>query len=158
MMKILVVYFSRNGQTARMAKEVARRCGADLEAIREPDSSSAWGTRWRAAWQMLVRSEPPILQPLRNPRRYELVIIGSPASSLGVAPAVRTYVRQYRDSFKQVAFFCAEGTDADERVFAELTRMCGKSPEATFRVRRKGLPPAAHKDGLTDFVNDLRAE
>ncbi len=157
-MKILVVYFSRNGHTARMAKEVARRCGADLDAIQERDSGATGWARWRVGWQMLVRANPPILQPRRNPRRYDLVIIGAPGTRLGVAPAVRTYVSQYRDCFNRVAFFCAEGPDADERVFAELTRICGKIPEAIFRVRRKGLPPAAHKDGLTDFMNDLRVE
>jgi flavodoxin len=154
-MKILVVYFSRNGHTGRMAKEIARRCGADVEEIREAQSDASWWARWRTGWQTLVRAESLIRHPQRNPAKYDLVIIGAPASHLGIAPAVRSYIGQYRDRFNQVAFFCAEGSDANQRAFAELSRICGKPPVAAFSVDRKGLPPVAHKDGLTDSMNDI---
>ena len=38
-MKTLVVYFSRTGHTARIAKEIARRCEADIDAVQVVD----WG-------------------------------------------------------------------------------------------------------------------
>lgn len=154
-MKILVVYFSHNGQTGRMAKEIARRCGADIEAIREMESGDSWWGQWRSRWQTLVHAKPPIRQPLRNPARYDLVIIGAPVWRLGMAPVLRSYVCLYRERFKQVAFFCAEGGDASQRAFAELGRLCGKQPAATFSVQKKGLPPVAHKEGLTDFMSDI---
>lgn len=154
-MKILVVYFSRNGHTGRMAKEIVRRYGGDLEAIRQVDADDGLWMRWRAGWQMLVRATPLIRQPQRNPARYDLVIIGSPASRLGVAPALRSYVSQYGDRFRQVAFFCAEGSAANQRVFEALERLCGKKPAATFSVARKGLPPVAHREGLTDFMKEI---
>lgn len=154
-MKILVVYFSRNGHTGRMAKEIARRCGGDLEAIREVEVGDGLWQGWQARWRMLVGATPLIMQPQRNPARYDLVIIGSPASRLGVAPAVRSYVDRYGDRFRQVAFFCAEGSGASEQVFATLERLCGRPPAATFSVARKGLPPVAHREGLTDFMNEI---
>lgn len=154
-MKILVIYSSRNGHTGRMAKEIARRCGADLEAIREAQSDTSLWARWRIGWLTLVGAESLIRHPQRNPAKYDLVIIGAPASHLGMAPAVRAYVSQYCDRFKQVAFFCAEGSDANQRIFAELGHLCGKRLAAIFSVDRKGLPPAAHKDGLTDFMHDI---
>jgi hypothetical protein len=40
-------------------------------------------------------------------------------------------------------------------VFAALEQLCGKQPVATFSVARKGLPPAAHREGLTDFLNEI---
>lgn len=154
-MKILVVYFSRDGHTGRMAKEIARRCGADLEAIREIHGGEGVWARWHARWMTLVHATPLIQRPQRNPARYDLVIIGSPASRLGIPPAVRTYVSRYHERFRQVAFFCAEGSGANQRVFAALERLCGKPPAATFSVARKGLPPVAHREVLTDFMNEI---
>ena len=154
-MKILVIYFSRNGHTERMAKEIARRCGADLEAIHEMHVGDGMWARWRERWQTLVQATPQIRHPQRNPARYELIIIGSPSSRLGIAPAVLAYVLRYRERFPHVAFFCAEGSGADQRVFATLERLCGKPPAATFSVARKGLPPVAHREGLTDFMNEI---
>lgn len=158
-MKILVVYYSRNGHTGRMAKEIARRCGADVDAIRElqSDDDSFW-SRWRTRWQTVTHAQPTLHMARFNPAKYDLVIIGTPLSRMGLAPAVRSYVAQQRDRIKQVAFFCVEGAEADQRAFSELERVCGKRPVATFCVRREGLPPIAHNDSLTDFMNELGPE
>jgi hypothetical protein len=40
MTDVLVVYFSRTGYTRRMAEEIARTIGADLEEIRDPTKRS----------------------------------------------------------------------------------------------------------------------
>jgi len=154
-MKILVVYFSRTGHTGRMAKEIARRCEADIEAIQELSRDDSWWAGWRARWQAMCRADVQIQRPSRNPARYDLVIIGAPVGKTGVAAPVRSYVRQYQERFRQVAFFCAEGGDADQRGFDELARLCARQPVATFAVDRKGLPPSAHREGLTDFMDGI---
>lgn len=154
-MKTLVVYFSRVGHTTRLAREIARRCGGDLDVIQEQHDHNSLPGKLRCVWHALTKAEAPIQQPLRNPSRYDLVIIGSPVWSSGVAPPVRTYVRQYADHFKQVAFFCAEGGSDDARTFAELSRLCGKRPLATFAVARKHLPPAAHMEGVSGFMDSM---
>ncbi len=155
-MKTLVVYFSRNGQSGRLAREIAKRCHADLDVIRELHEHDGWRAKWRAGWNALVRAAPPIRHPTRNPAHYDLVIIGAPVWKLGLAPPVRSYVRQFAAQFKQVAFFCAEGGSDDERVFAALGRACGKRPIATFAVDRKHLPPAAHIERMSDFLEGMQ--
>jgi hypothetical protein len=155
-MKVLVVYFSRDGHTERMAKAIARRCAADLERIREVAPPHPWLGGLRSSWQALTRANPPIERPGRNPARYELVIIGTPVWRMGIALPVRSYVDLCRDRFKQVAFFCAEGDADARRGFDELARLCGQRPVATFEVDRKGLPPVANKQGLTDFIDLMR--
>ena len=156
-MRTLVTYFSRTGQTSRLAREIAKRCDADLDPICSVEPvDSRWG-QVRCAWHDLTRAAPPIQKPRRNPANYDLVIIGAPVFRFGVAPPVRSYVRQFADRFKQVAFFCGEGGAGDTRVFAELSALCGKRPVATFAVVRKHLPAVAHIKELTDFVDSVRS-
>ena len=159
-MKILVVYYCRSGHTHRMAREIAKRCGADLDPIQEVHDGASWWARLRARWQAVRRAEAPIRRPGRNPARYDLVIIGSPTLKTGIVPPVRSYVRQYGDRFKQVAFFSAEGGAAAQRGFAELTRLCGREPVASFAVdaERSKLPPAAHREGLSDFMHSMQRQ
>ena len=57
-----------------------------------------------------------------------------------------------------MAFFCAEGNFDDAPGFAELSKLCGKRPMATFAVARKHLPVAAHIKDLVDFVDSVRAQ
>jgi flavodoxin len=55
-MSTLVVYFSRSGHTQQMAREIAQKCGADLEEIRERGArEGAWGY-WPSGWQVLTRA------------------------------------------------------------------------------------------------------
>ena len=157
-MKSLVVYFSLDGHTTRLAKEIAKRCNGDPDVIQEQHDRASWSGKLRSTWDALTRAEAPIHKPTHNPTRYDLVIIGSPALSMGVAPPVRAYIHQYADGFKRVAFFCAEGGSTDERTFAELSRLCGKRPVATFAVNRKHLPLPAHMEGVSGFMDNLHPQ
>lgn len=156
-MKILVTSFSRTGQTTRIAREIARQCDAHLDVVQVPFQEDSWLAPWRYQWQTLVRAEPPIQRPGRNPGNYDLVVVGVPISPVGPAPPIRSYLRQYASRIRQIAFFCAEGSGVDERGFAELGRLYGKPPVATFTVARKSLPTMASRKQLIDFVDSIRA-
>ena len=157
-MKTLVVYFTRTGQTARIAKEIAKRCDAHLDTINLQQQGASWVSALRYHWQALVQAEPPIQKPARNPANYDLIVVGVPVSRTGMAPPVRSYVRQYANRIQRVAFFCAEGAGVDERGFAALSKLCGKPPVATFAVARKRLPTIASRKQLIDFVETIRGE
>ncbi len=155
-MKTLVTYFSCTGQTARIAKEIAKCCDGHLDAIWPQQADDSWLAAWRYGWQALVRAEPPIQRPNRNPAAYDLVVIGAPILRVGLAAPVRSYVRQYAGRFKKIAFFCAEGGGVEERGFAELSKLCGKPPVATFAVTRRRLPTAASRKEIFDFADSVR--
>ena len=93
-MKTPVTYFSATGQTRRVAQEIAKRCGGDLDPIYMAQHIDSRWAGWHAGWHALVRAAPPIKKPSRNPALYDLVIIGAPVSRFGLAPPVRSYVRQ----------------------------------------------------------------
>ena len=157
-MRTLVTYFSRTGQTSRIAKEIAMRCDAHLDQIHAQAQEITWFAGLRYNWQAMVQAAPPIQRPARNPANYALVVIGVPISRAGLAPPVRSYVRQHAARIQQVAFFCAEGEGHEERGFAELSRLCAKQPTATLAVARKSLPASASRAQLIEFVNRIRGE
>lgn len=155
-MKALVVYFSRTGQTTPIAREIARRCEAPLDAILPQHQGPSWLADWRYHCQALMQAEPPIQRPSRNPANYDLVVVGVPVSRTGLAPPIRSYVRQYGPRIRQLALFCAEGRGIDERGFSELTQLYGKKPVATFGVPGKHLPTIANRRQLIEFVDSIR--
>ncbi len=157
-MKTLVTYYSRTGQTSRIAKEIAKRCDAHLDPIHPQQRGGPLLASWRYTWQALTKAAPPIHRPGRNPANYDLVVIGVPISRAGLAPPVRTYVRDYAGRIQQIAFFCAEGDGVDASGFAELSRLCGKKPVATFTVARKSQPSITSRKKLNDFVESFRGE
>lgn len=156
-MNTLVVYFSRSGHTQQMAREIAQKCGADLEEIREQDlRKGGWGY-WRSGWQVLTRAEPPVLPMAKDPAAYDTVVIGTPIWISNPAPPVRTWVKRNASRLKKVAFFCTEGGSGDRKAFDELSQLCGKNPVATLTVTEKQLPTEKHTQRLDQFATELAA-
>ena len=158
-MKTLVVYYSRTGHTEHLAQEIARRCHADLDRIRDPDGADRGGL-WgylRSAWQAACGATPAIRPTTRDPGGYDLVVIGTPVWNWHLAAPVRSYARRHAGRFRRVAFFCTEGGSGDQRAFAELERLCGQAPRSTLAVVERDLAPPRHALPLKRFVRELAA-
>ncbi len=151
-MRTLIVFYSRSGHTRQLAQELATRCSADLEEIREANSREGFFGYCRSALQVLTRELPPILSPVKNPADYDTVIIGTPVWLQRPAPPVLTYLTQNAATLKQVAFFCTLGGSGDRQTFEEMSRRCGKQPLGTLTVTEKELPAALHAMQLSTFV------
>ncbi len=154
-MRTLVVYFSRTGHTRQLAEEIAGRCGADVDEIRESRSRRGLWGYLQSGWEALHRAAPPVRPAGKAPSEYELVVIGTPVWNFSLAGPVRSYARQHAGEFKRVAFFCTEGGSGDARAFAELSEICGKAPLATVAVTEKQLPASAHAAPVEQFVSRL---
>lgn len=154
-MSILIVFYSRSGHTRQIATELAARCGADLEEIREAKSREGiWGY-CRSALQALTGTLPGIQKPANNPASYDVVIIGTPVWVQRPAPPVQAYLRQTAASLKQVAFFCTLGGSGEQQAFDQMGRQCGHSPLATLAITEKQLPAELHAASLAAFVERI---
>lgn len=155
-MKTLVVCYSRTGHTARLADEIAARCAADVDRIRDQgiDRSGVCGYL-RSGWQAATGATPAIQRAARSPARYDLVVIGTPVWNWSLSAPVRSYALRHAGQFRRVAFFCTEGGSGDGRAFAELQRLCGRAPCATLVVRERELDPPRHAQALDRFVAQL---
>jgi flavodoxin len=130
--KILVVYFSRSGNTEAGAKELAAKLGADSEKLTEQgtDWEGVWGylMAGKAAWQETATS---IEKLKKNPADYDLVVIGTPIWAWNLTPAVRSFLTAYKEDLKKVAFFATEGGSGHEKAFKNMETLAGKAPVAT---------------------------
>lgn len=130
--KVLVVYFSRSGNTGTVAKELAAKLGADSEALTEQgtDWSGVWGylKAGKAAWKEELSS---IEKLKKEPKDYDIVVIGTPVWAWNMTPAVRAFLTVYKDDLKKVAFFATEGGSGHEKAFKNMETLAGKRPVAT---------------------------
>jgi len=71
---------------------------------------------------------------------------------------VRTYISQYKGSFKRIAFFCT-GRSAEDSPFDEMESLCGKKTVATLGLqRRRGVESGHDSEKIEDFVSKIKAE
>jgi flavodoxin len=75
-MKTLVVYFSRDGHTKKIAEQIAEKLNADIEAIKE--STNRKGIiGWLKSGAESARGKVPEINTLSNDvESYDLVVVG----------------------------------------------------------------------------------
>jgi len=103
---VLVIYYSRSGNTEAMAREVARKFNADIvkiEAERYPLDYQGWRNAANDADDKvtMVQIAPEIV----DMRKYRLVFIGSPIWWYRPAPPLWTFVEKNDFKEKNVILF-----------------------------------------------------
>lgn len=155
-MKTLVVYYSRDGHTKIVAKEMAAALAADIEEIRELKSRKGiFG--WLLAGHDASRKKPTEIATFNtDPNGYDLVIIGTPVWAFTMTPAIRTWLTKYGKNLKNVAFFATMGGSGDKRTFTKMEELCGRLPIITGSFIDKKVVHGEHKAKLDEFLQKLQ--
>ncbi len=156
-MNVLVVYYSRDGTTKKIGDEIATQLKSDVEELRDTKNRSGI-SGWLSAGKDSTKKNLTTLEKTsRNPADYDVVLIGTPLWNKQMTPAVRTYLTQNKEAFKNVAFFCTH-TYTDDDPFEEMSTLCGKTPLATLILhRKKEIDAKNYADKLQDFVNRVNS-
>jgi flavodoxin len=135
-MNALVVYYSRTGTTKKVGEKLASLLKCMSEEIH--DTKNRKGILgWLSAGKDATSKKLAKLEKVNiDPASYDIVIIGTPTWNHTLSTPIRTYLTQYKDSFKKVAFFCTYQY-TDDNPFEEMVSICGKTPVATLRLHRK---------------------
>jgi len=154
-LKALVVYYSRTGSTAKLARDIAARMGCDIDPIVDTVKRTGiigWLKSGRGAMRKgLTRLEPPKL----DPAQYDLVIVGTPVWATSVSVPVRTYLQENKGKIGRVAFFLTAGGENVGPVLADMEAVCGKKPVATLGVRMQDVKKGRHGEKVARFVTEL---
>ncbi|MBN2333932.1 flavodoxin [Candidatus Bathyarchaeota archaeon] len=153
-MNALVVYYSLTGVTEGIAKDVASILGCDTEPIRDIKSRSGTKGFIRSGYEAKNRDLPEILEPVHDPRRYDVVVIGTPVWYYTMASPVRTYLERYGGELREAAFIVALGGVGDKSTLRDLEEMTRK-PVACLAVRRMETLVGAHRGKLMEFCEKI---
>ncbi|HOO33796.1 MAG TPA: flavodoxin [Thermotogota bacterium] len=108
MAKTLVLYYSYEGNTKKIAEIIAKELGADIEEVKPVKEMSSRGFG-KFVWggSQVVMNRKPALRPIKmNPDDYELIFIGTPVWAFTYAPPIKTVIETGLFKDKKVAFFC----------------------------------------------------
>ncbi len=128
-MKTLVVYYSKSGNTRRVAEEIAQGAwrGDGRDSSRSASSARAfWVSCSRGATAMRGRTSK-IEAPKKRPADYDLVFVGSPVWGWNLVPAVRSYLGTVDLKGKPVAFFCTMGSNGEKKTFESMRELVPNS-------------------------------
>jgi Flavodoxin len=155
--KVLVAYYSRTGNTARVACELARMLGADVEVLRDPDLGAGFLATLRASIDAL-REKPAKLGDLSfDPRKYALTIVGTPVWAGKMSPAVRAYLQRFGSELDHVALFVTSGSTPASKIVLAAEPLLRQQPDAFIGFDARNLADQRLFDEkLALFVNALQ--
>lgn len=155
MPKILVVYFSRTGHTAQVARALADRLGADLEPVREARSRKGFWQYFRSAREALAGKRAEIEPARHDPAAYDVVLLGSPVWASHPSTPVSAYLAANREKLKAVACFVTLGGSGAEKTMARMEEAAGKQALAKFSVTERELKSGKWREGLDRFADQI---
>ena len=124
-MKTLVAYFSAQGTTAALARELAAKTGADLFEIVPREPYSAADITWtnplaRCNREKIGKKDVPAAGTVADWESYDRVYLGFPIWYYGAPNVVNTFCKGYDWQGKRVALFATSGGSGIGRTVEKL--------------------------------------
>lgn len=121
--KILVVFYSRTGNTKKAAEALARELKATTEEVIDLKKRKGVSGIVSIIKDVFLQHCTRLAKLINNPQDYNLVVIGTPVWAFNVSCAIRSYLQTANLKNKKVAFFCTCGSSGAERTFAIMKQL-----------------------------------
>lgn len=125
----LVVYFSRSGNTRKIAQLIHRQVGGDLVELKtlQPYPEDYDACVDQAKKEQEQQARPELATQIADMDRYRTIFVGYP-NWWGTMPmALFTFFEKYDFSGKTIAPFCTHGGSRMGRSEDDIRRLCPKA-------------------------------
>lgn len=129
-MKTLVVYYSRTGNTQFVAETVAQHLGADIEEVVDLKKRFGMSAFMKASLDAMLGRETKISATAKSPELYDLIVVGTPVWFTRPTPAIRTYLKKNSLAGKRVAIFCTNEGNGGEKAIEKTKELLPESNPA----------------------------
>lgn len=127
MADVLVAYFSRSGTAEGLAKDLAARLEADLDAIGPAASYRGALGAFKGGWQALCKARP---RPgfSKHPGHYRCVVLVTPVWVGALSPPARGWLARFAGQIPMLAAVWVSGSGAPyDQVGAEIERLSDRT-------------------------------
>lgn len=156
-MKTLVVFYSKDGSNRKLAEEISKGLGCDMEEI--IDTKNRKGIlNWILAGRDAFKKLPTKIKPLdKEPKDYERIIIGTPIWAGTMAPAARTFLNENILKDKVLCVFSSCGSGTKQNLLKDVeNELHGGSIEKSFVIKQKEVVEGNYEDKVKTFISELR--
>lgn len=162
-MKVLVTYYSRTGNTKKVAEALAAALRAQAEGA-QVDVEEIIDTKNRKGVLGYLRSGmgsmfklSTRLEPVKaDASAYDVVAVGGPVWAFNLSCPVRTFLRDSGNIIARPAFFCTLAVIGAGRVFREMEDLCGTIPVSTLALTARGLgDEEGFRSKVKEFAEDI---
>jgi len=141
-MKILLVFYSRTGNTRKIAQEIAKSINADIEELIDLENRKGPLGLLKSGRDAMKKRKTRLQRTIKDPSSYDLVILGTPVWGSNLSSPIRTYINDNRKLLKQTALFCTAAGDPDRyagNCLSDLEQLTGQKAVAFMGLEKKDI-------------------
>ncbi|MCX6649032.1 MAG: hypothetical protein NTV61_06545 [Candidatus Bathyarchaeota archaeon] len=133
--RMLVVYYSKGGNTRAVAEAISKRTGADLEEVEAKDGGNDTHRY--------------------NPSDYSLVIVGTPVNGFSPSKPIKDYFASTQGKLPEVAVFATYSL-WPAGTLSTMERLAGKKPLVSAKFKSRDIKLGHVSEEIEAFVDALR--
>jgi menaquinone-dependent protoporphyrinogen IX oxidase len=159
--KILVAYYSRTGNTRRVAELLAEALGArgsevTVEEILDRRARRGLGGLLSACVDATFGRRTEVHAPEARVAEFDMLVVGTPIWAWNGTPAASAFCRLWGKRARRCALFCTMLGPAAGRTFSAMSSELGDEPVATLAVARDHLKdPNGLERMVAEFAEKL---
>ncbi len=157
MSNVLVVYYSRSGNTRAAAERLAHALDAELEEITEARSRRGVLGYLRSGFEAFFHREPNIRPSGHDASKYDVVVVATPIWNASLSSPVRSYLAANRRGIRQLGALVTCGGMGMQRVLRQIEDVYGRSPCARAVITDEDRKHGTDAGKIDRFANALLA-
>ena len=159
-MKTLVVYYSLEGNTKKIAELIHQKFEGDiLELIPEKENpKEGFGKYFWGGKSVIFKESPKLISALPDPKNYDLIFIGSPLWAGSYAPSIHTLLNTLSFEGKNVAVFICHSGGSTLSTFNNFKSQLAKANFIGFHGFRDPLAqnPKIVEDETNNWLDEIK--
>lgn len=153
-MKALVVYYSRTNVTKEIAEKIQNKMDCDIEEITDNKKYKGKIGYMKGGFNAAMGRTSDINPISKNPKDYDIVIVGTPVWASNMATPINTYLQKYCDNIKDIASFCTCISGGYEKTLEKIAIVSKKQLKATMFLTAKDIENPTEK--INNFINQIK--
>lgn len=159
-MNAVVVYYSLEGNTEMIAKQIAEQTGADLiklQPVKEFSKEDVFKKYFLGGMSVVFKQKPKLVNETLDLDRYDTIIIGTPVWAGGCSSPVYSALCKNKFANKNVGLFACHASENAGKCFEKLTPMLqGNTVKATTSFESPKKADAQQvKEKVERFCTDI---
>ncbi len=154
MKDVLVVFFTRTGNSERLAEEISIKLHGDVDEIKSKVKYIGISGFIRAGYRSMTKKIDQI-EFQKDPSKYKIIVLVSPIWSSNIPPAIRSYINKNKEDLKNYGLIINGTMKENKKAYENFKELLG-NPISEYVADNSNIDYEICQKDLEDFADKIR--
>lgn len=156
-MSILIVYYSRTGNTGKAAAKLRDALSCDMLEIDDGVKRKGIFGYIKCVFHAVRKKTFPLEPMDKDPSGYDMVVLCTPVWAGTMSTPTRSFVSQFKHQIEHHSIVCTQGSVKEQRVFTGMKELMGREAVARTFISDRWWKDGSADGRITEFASKIKA-